>query len=128
MSDDEARFRQVGARFIGERLGQAEVVPLRLNVRSSAPPLGRDGVAEAVEPRAGIEVLAARHRRRQRRQVGVAHDDQPQLRFRGEQAGQPIRRCRAAACRQTSRVGRMVAEPRAQVVDEPEPDLGMEAR
>jgi glutamate racemase len=28
VSDDEARFRQVGARFIGERLGQAEVVPL----------------------------------------------------------------------------------------------------
>jgi glutamate racemase len=26
VSDDEARFRQVGARFIGERLGQAEVV------------------------------------------------------------------------------------------------------
>ena len=28
VSDDEARFRQVGARFIGERLGAAEVVPL----------------------------------------------------------------------------------------------------
>ena len=28
VSDDEARFRQVGARFIGERLGHAEVVPL----------------------------------------------------------------------------------------------------
>ncbi len=28
VSDDEARFRQVGARFIGERLGQADVVPL----------------------------------------------------------------------------------------------------
>jgi glutamate racemase len=28
VSDDEARFRQVGARFIGERLGRAEVVPL----------------------------------------------------------------------------------------------------
>ena len=28
VSDDEARFRQVGARFIGERLGPAEVVPL----------------------------------------------------------------------------------------------------
>jgi glutamate racemase len=28
VSDDEARFRQVGARFIGERLGSAEVVPL----------------------------------------------------------------------------------------------------
>jgi glutamate racemase len=28
VSDDEARFRQVGARFIGERLGQAEIVPL----------------------------------------------------------------------------------------------------
>jgi glutamate racemase len=28
VSDDEARFRQVGARFIGDRLGQAEVVPL----------------------------------------------------------------------------------------------------
>ena len=28
VSDDEARFRQVGARFIGERLGKAEVVPL----------------------------------------------------------------------------------------------------
>jgi glutamate racemase len=28
VSDDEARFRQVGMRFIGERLGQAEVVPL----------------------------------------------------------------------------------------------------
>jgi len=28
VSDDEARFRQVGARFIGERLGTAEVVPL----------------------------------------------------------------------------------------------------
>lgn len=28
VSDDEARFRQVGARFIGERMGQAEVVPL----------------------------------------------------------------------------------------------------
>ena len=28
VSDDEARFRQVGSRFIGERLGQAEVVPL----------------------------------------------------------------------------------------------------
>ena len=28
VSDDEARFRQVGARFIGERLGEAEVVPL----------------------------------------------------------------------------------------------------
>jgi glutamate racemase len=28
VSDDEARFRQVGARFIGERLGQAEVVSL----------------------------------------------------------------------------------------------------
>ena len=27
-SDDEARFRQVGSRFIGERLGKAEVVPL----------------------------------------------------------------------------------------------------
>jgi glutamate racemase len=27
-SDDEARFRQVGARFIGERMGRAEVVPL----------------------------------------------------------------------------------------------------
>lgn len=28
VSDDEARFRNVGARFIGERLGRAEVVPL----------------------------------------------------------------------------------------------------
>jgi glutamate racemase len=28
VSDDEARFRQVGARFIGERLVSAEVVPL----------------------------------------------------------------------------------------------------
>jgi glutamate racemase len=28
VSDDEARFRQVGARFIGERLGQAEVISL----------------------------------------------------------------------------------------------------
>ena len=28
VSDDEARFRQVGARFIGERLGSAEVVPV----------------------------------------------------------------------------------------------------
>lgn len=28
VSDDEARFRSVGARFIGERLGAAEVVPL----------------------------------------------------------------------------------------------------
>jgi glutamate racemase len=28
VSDDEARFRQVGARFIGDRLGRAEVVPL----------------------------------------------------------------------------------------------------
>jgi glutamate racemase len=28
VSDDEARFRQVGARFIGERLRKAEVVPL----------------------------------------------------------------------------------------------------
>ena len=28
VSDDEARFRQVGARFIGERLGRAEVLPL----------------------------------------------------------------------------------------------------
>jgi glutamate racemase len=28
VSDDEARFRQVGARFIGERLGRADVVPL----------------------------------------------------------------------------------------------------
>ncbi|MGN6391735.1 MAG: glutamate racemase [Gemmatimonadales bacterium] len=28
VSDDEARFLQVGARFIGDRLGRAEVVPL----------------------------------------------------------------------------------------------------
>jgi glutamate racemase len=28
VSDDEARFRQVGARFIGDRMGRAEVVPL----------------------------------------------------------------------------------------------------
>jgi glutamate racemase len=28
VSDDEARFRQVGSRFIGDRLGKAEVVPL----------------------------------------------------------------------------------------------------
>ena len=28
VSDDEARFRTVGARFIGDRLGKAEVVPL----------------------------------------------------------------------------------------------------
>jgi glutamate racemase len=28
VSDDEARFRAVGSRFIGERLGRAEVVPL----------------------------------------------------------------------------------------------------
>jgi glutamate racemase len=28
VSDDEARFRQVGSRFIGERLGSAEVLPL----------------------------------------------------------------------------------------------------
>jgi glutamate racemase len=28
VSDDEARFRQVGSRFIGERLGRAEVVSL----------------------------------------------------------------------------------------------------
>jgi glutamate racemase len=28
VSDDEARFRQVGSRFIGERLGRAEVIPL----------------------------------------------------------------------------------------------------
>jgi glutamate racemase len=28
VSDDEARFRQVGSRFIGERLGKAEVVSL----------------------------------------------------------------------------------------------------
>jgi glutamate racemase len=28
VSDDEARFRQVGSRFIGERLGRAEVMPL----------------------------------------------------------------------------------------------------
>jgi glutamate racemase len=28
VSDDEARFRQVGARFVGERLGQAEVISL----------------------------------------------------------------------------------------------------
>jgi glutamate racemase len=28
VSDDEARFRKVGSRFIGERLGRAEVVPL----------------------------------------------------------------------------------------------------
>ncbi len=28
VSDDEARFRLVGSRFIGERLAAAEVVPL----------------------------------------------------------------------------------------------------
>jgi hypothetical protein len=28
VSDDEARFRQVGARFIGDRLAAAEVVPM----------------------------------------------------------------------------------------------------
>ena len=28
VSDDEPRFRQIGARFIGDRLGRAEVVPL----------------------------------------------------------------------------------------------------
>lgn len=28
VSDDEARFRQVGSRFLGDRLGRAEVVPL----------------------------------------------------------------------------------------------------
>jgi len=28
VSDDEARFRLVGARFIGERLERAEVVPM----------------------------------------------------------------------------------------------------
>lgn len=28
VSDEEARFRQVGSRFLGERLGNAEVVPL----------------------------------------------------------------------------------------------------
>lgn len=28
VSDDEARFRQVGSRFVGDRLGKAEVVPL----------------------------------------------------------------------------------------------------
>ena len=28
VSDDEARFRQVGVRFIGDRLARAEVVPL----------------------------------------------------------------------------------------------------
>jgi glutamate racemase len=28
VSDDEARFRQVGSRFIGERMGKAEVVSL----------------------------------------------------------------------------------------------------
>jgi glutamate racemase len=28
VSDDEARFRQVGSRFVGERLAGAEVVPL----------------------------------------------------------------------------------------------------
>ncbi len=28
VSDDEARFRQVGARFIGDRLARAEVIPL----------------------------------------------------------------------------------------------------
>jgi glutamate racemase len=28
VSDDEARFRNVGSRFIGERLGKAEVVSL----------------------------------------------------------------------------------------------------
>jgi glutamate racemase len=28
VSDDEARFRQVGSRFIGEKLGRAEVIPL----------------------------------------------------------------------------------------------------
>jgi hypothetical protein len=28
VSDDEARFRQVGSRFLGERLGKTEVVPL----------------------------------------------------------------------------------------------------
>ena len=28
VSDDEARFRRVGARFIGDRMGRAEVVPL----------------------------------------------------------------------------------------------------
>jgi glutamate racemase len=28
VSDDQARFRQVGARFIGERLGSAELVPM----------------------------------------------------------------------------------------------------
>jgi len=28
VSDDEARFRQVGTRFIGERLDSAEVVPM----------------------------------------------------------------------------------------------------
>ena len=28
VSDDEARFRQVGARFIGDRMSQAEVVPM----------------------------------------------------------------------------------------------------
>jgi hypothetical protein len=28
VSDDEARFRAVGSRFIGERLSGAEVVPL----------------------------------------------------------------------------------------------------
>jgi glutamate racemase len=28
VSDDEARFRQVGSQFIGERMGRAEVVPL----------------------------------------------------------------------------------------------------
>ena len=28
VSDDEARFRQVGARFIGERMSEAEVVPM----------------------------------------------------------------------------------------------------
>jgi glutamate racemase len=28
VSDDEARFRQVGARFIGDRMGRATVVPL----------------------------------------------------------------------------------------------------
>ena len=37
VSDDEARFRQVGARFIGERLGAGGGGAAGLKWRSSAP-------------------------------------------------------------------------------------------
>ena len=73
VSDDEARVRQVGARFIGERLDVGGSGADGVKRRSSGAPRRDHCVAEPVEPGTRIDVVAARRRLDQRGAVRVSH-------------------------------------------------------